>query len=157
MTVITFVLFFILVYPNGAYAQNYYVKNEKNPRDGSSAVYMVNNYITPQLQLSAAVIQTRSGSRVHILASHHSGYDRFGAHTLHLFIDNEPVTLDRVINRRRDNNTEIVGFKISEDLLRKLGNAQSLRVHVRGNWSIEQDIDRQHIQRFKEFYTRHMR
>ncbi len=153
----TFVLFFIVVFSCAANAQNYYVKNEINPRDGSSAVYMVNNYVTPQLQLSAAVIQTRSGNRVHILACHYSGYDRFGAHTLHLFIDDEKITLDRIINRQRKNNNDIVGFEITGDLLRKLGHARTVRMHLRGNWSIEQDIDPLHIRRFGEFYNQHMR
>lgn len=157
MKLLTYSLCFVVVFCYVSHAQNYYVKNESNPRDGSFAVYMVNNYVTPQLQLSAGIIQTSSGERMHILASHYTGYDRFGAQSIHLTIDNETITLDRIVNRQRNNNHEVVGFKTDRELLRKLGNAQNITMHLRGNWSIEQEIDRDHIRRFGEFYYKHMR
>jgi hypothetical protein len=157
MKIHTFVLFLIVVFSHAAIAQNYYVKNESNPRDGSSVVYMVNNYITPQLQLSAGIVQTRSGNSTHILASHYTGHDRFNAHTMYLYIDGERITVDRIVNRQRNDKNEIVGFEISGDVLRKLGHAQNIRLHLRGNWSIEQDIDQVQIRRFGEFYNTYMR
>jgi len=152
-----FVMFLSVVLTYTTNAQNYFVKNESNPRDGSSMVYMVNNYIADDLQLSAGIIETGSGNRIHILASHYTGYDRFSAQTIRLYVDSETIMLDRVVNRQRRNNHEIVGFEISDDVLRKLGNAQKVSIHLRGNWSIEKDIDRVHIRRFGEFYSKHMR
>jgi len=147
----------IVVLCNVANSQNYFVKNESNPRDGSTIVYMANNYIAPELQLSAGIIETRTGNRRHILASHYTGYDRFSGHTLYLYIDGEKVILDRIANQQRRGNHEIVGFEISSDLLRMLGDAQNVRIHFRGNWSIEREIDREHIRRFGEFYSQHIR
>ncbi len=151
------VLFFSVVLTYTSNAQNYFVKNESNPQDGSSMVYMMNNYITENLQLAAGIVETRSGNRMHILASHYKGYDRFAGQTLELVIDGEEITLDRIVNRQQHSNYEIIGFEINSDLLRKLGNAQEARLHLQGNWSIESDIDRVHIRRFGEFYSEHMR
>lgn len=157
MKLYSILLLLIVGFSQTTYTQQYYVKNDLNSRDGFSAVYMVNNYITPQLQLSAGIVKTITGNKLYILASHYSGYDRFGAKKIHIFIDGEEITVDRIVNRQRQNNHEIVGFEISSDLLKKLGSARNIRMQVRGNWSIEQDIDQLHIRRFGDFYNQHMR
>jgi hypothetical protein len=147
----------VLVITLDAYAQNYYVKYDTNPRNGASATFMVNNFIAPQLQLAAGVVRNPSGEDVHILASHYTGYDRFSARTLHLVIDGEEIVLDTIIDSQRRRNNEIAGFQISEDVLRKLGTARNVRIALRGNWLIEKEIDGIHIERFAEFYTNHTR
>ncbi len=153
----TILLFLIIGLTQITFTQQYYVKNESNSPDGFSAVYMVNNYITPHFQLSAGIVETISGDKIYILASYYSGYDRFGARKLHIFIDDAEITVDRIVNRRQQNNHEIVGFEISRDLLKKLGSARNIRMQVRGNWLIEQDIDQLHIRRFGDFYNQHTR
>lgn len=76
---------------------------------------------------------------------------------MELIIDGEKIILDTIINTQRRRNYEIVGFEVTRDILRKLGHAERVRLHVRGNWSIEREIDQVVIKRFGEFYFQHMR
>ena len=151
------ILFLVLILGDTGHGQSYYVKSESNPRDGSASVYMVNNFITPQLELSAGIIRSPNGSNVYLLTSHYSGYDRFSAHSLRLSVDGEVVTVNEIVNIRRRPNSEIVAFRISEDQFTKLGNAQKIRIYLRGNWSIEKEMDEENVQRFRDFYHTHMR
>jgi len=146
----------IIVSTQISFSQQYFVKNESNSQDGFSAVYMVNNYITPQFQLSAGIIETITGNTKYILACQYSGYDRFGARKIHIYLDDDEIIVDRIISQQRHNYHEIVGFEINSELLKKLGDARNIRMKVRGNWSIDQDIDQLHIRRFGEFYNQHI-
>jgi hypothetical protein len=151
------ILFLVLILGYTGHGQSYYVKNESNPRDGSSAVYMVNNFLTPQLELSAGIIRSPNGSNEYLLTSHYSGYDRFSAHSLRLSVDGEILDVKEIVNIRRRPNSEIVAFRISEDQFLKIGTAHRISIYLKGNWSIELDMEQKNVQRFRDFYHTHMR
>ena len=157
MKLYTGVLLFLAGITCIASAQEYFVKDERNLQHGFSAVYMVNNYVAPRLQLSAGMIERATGNRQYVLASHYNGQHRLRAREIRMQIDGEVVILDRIVNRQYTDNNEIVGFEISGDILKKIGTADRVRVQIRGNRFIEKEIDRIYISRFGDFYRQHLR
>jgi hypothetical protein len=86
--------------------------------------------------------------------------------SLILLIDGQKYTLISTIGSLEDRDvvnlgafimlTESAMYQDAEDVIRKIGNATSVKVKVKGKGSVERNLSKQNMQNFKDFISTHM-
>jgi hypothetical protein len=150
-------MIFLLFFTTDLWAQNYCVQQERDIYSGISTTFMLNNYVSRELELAGGAVRQRNGELTYLLAVHYVGSGTLNPRSLEISIHETTFRFDTVVRRSRRGSSEIAGFSVSPEIFRLLGNGNGVSVKLYGDRTIEQNLDETVSERFKNFYETHIR
>jgi hypothetical protein len=154
--VIQSAMLLILFFASDLWAQNYCVQQERDIFSGTYTTFMLNNYVSRELELAGGAVRQRNGELTYLLAVHYVGAGSLNPRALEISIDETTFRLDTVVRRLRRGTSEIVGFSVSPEIFNLIGNGNGVSVKLYGDRTIERFLDETVSERFKNFYDTHI-